>query len=189
MIAVASAPWSVSSSSVRFCFPYIGQFARHGNEATDRNGLGAPGWIDIRGDSQPRRVDRERFEALPQHFSTLAESRRRNLLERTAIAELRGKAGHQSHHRRGHLWLRHERGWRNVEQNLCFSAPVREHRKSSIGFLVLLRNDAFGHFALKHQHHHIVPGWPRLDRKPVYQQRRGNVVRQVRNDFGFMTAE
>src|SRR3954471_20821945 len=127
MIAVASAPWGVSPQVTLFVLPYIGQFASHGNKATDRNGLGAPGRIDMRCRSKASRFDSERLETLPQHFAALAESRGRNLLERPAIAWPRLEARHQSHHGRGDLRLRHECRRRNIEQDFCFSAPVGEH--------------------------------------------------------------
>src|SRR4051795_6434450 len=127
MIAVASAPLGVSPQVMLLVLPYIGQFAGHGNKATDRNGLGAPGRIDMRCGSKASRFDCERPETLPQHFAALAESRGRYLLKRPAIASLRLKARHQSYDGRGDLRLRHECRRRNVEQDLCFSAPVGEH--------------------------------------------------------------
>ena len=149
----------------------------------DRNGLGAPRQIDLRRRGQPGRVDRQRFEALPQHLPPLAERRRRDLLQRPAIARLGACAGHQPHHRRGDLGLRHEGGGRNVEQDFRLGAPVREHAEPPIGLVILARDDALGHLALKHQHHHVVPGRPRLDRQPVDQQRGRDVVGQVGDDF------
>ena len=44
-------------------------------------------------------------------------------------------------------------------------------------------HDAFGDFALKHQHHRVVPRRPRLDRKPIDQKRGRNIVGQVGDDF------
>ena len=93
-------------------------------------------------------------------------------------------AGHQPHHRRGDFGLRDKRRRRNVEQDLCFGAPVRKHAEPAIGFVVFAGDDALGHLALKHQHHHVVPGRPRLDRQPVDQQRGRDVVGQVGDDFG-----
>ena len=78
----------LSLTTFNFVVAYIGQFAGHGNKAADRNGLGAPGQIDIRRGGQPGRIDGQRFEALPQHFPPLAERRRRHLLQRPAVARL-----------------------------------------------------------------------------------------------------
>src|SRR5918999_845746 len=71
--AMASSPRAVSSGRLRFYASYIGQFAGHGNKAGDWNGFGAPGRVDMRGLGQPGGIDRERFQALPQHFAALAE--------------------------------------------------------------------------------------------------------------------
>ena len=172
-----------------FGFRISDQFTGHGNKATDRNGFGAPRRIDMRRRGQPGRIDSQRFEALPQHFPPLAERRRGDLLERPAVAGLRRAARHQPYHRRGDFWLRHEGGRRNVEQDFCFSAPVREHAQPSIGLVVLARDDPLGHLALKHQHHHVVPGRPRLDRQPVDQKRGRDVVGQVGDDFRWLAAE
>jgi hypothetical protein len=38
---------AIQSKDIRFCVPDIRQFARHGNKARDRNGLGASRRIDI----------------------------------------------------------------------------------------------------------------------------------------------
>src|SRR5258705_119628 len=85
--AMAWSPWDSfleggCSGRLRFCLAYIGQFLGHGNKAGDRDRLGAAGGIDPCCGSQRRRIDRERFEALPQHFAALAEGRGRYLLER-----------------------------------------------------------------------------------------------------------
>src|SRR3982750_4551402 len=78
----------VSPQVTLFVLPYIGQFAGHGNKATDRNGLGAPGRIDMSCGRKASRFDGEGLKTLPQHFPALAESRGRNLLQRPAIASL-----------------------------------------------------------------------------------------------------
>ena len=97
---------------------------------------------------------------------------------------LRRLARYQPHHRRGDLGLRHERRGRDVEQDFGFRAPVREHAEPPVSLLVLARDDAHRHLALKHQHHHVVPGRPRLDREPADQQRGRDVVGQVGDDLG-----
>src|ERR1700754_4893710 len=63
---------SLPERSRLFCGPYIGQFPRHGNKAGNRNGLGTPGGVDMRGSREPDRVEAERFQALPQHLAALA---------------------------------------------------------------------------------------------------------------------
>ena len=154
-----------------------------------RNRLGAPRHIDPGGGSQPGRLDRQRFQALPQHFAALAERCGRHLFQHPAVAWLRRGSRHQPHHRGGDLGLRHERGRRNVEQDFGLGAPVRQHAEPSIGFVVFTRDDAFGHLALKHQHHHVVPWRPRLDGQPVDQKRGRDVVGQVGDDFCLGAAE
>ena len=67
--------------------------------------------------------------------------------------------------------------------------PALEHREPPVGLIVLARDDAFGDLALKHQHHHVVPGRPRLDRQPVDQQGGRDIVRQVGDDFCFAAVE
>ena len=138
---------------------------------------------------QPRRIDRQRFEALPQHFAALAEGRGRHLFEGAAVARLGRAARHQPHHRGGHLGLRHEGGRGNVEQDFGLGAPVGEHREPAIGLVILLRDDPLGDLALKHQHHHVVPGRPWLDREPVHQQRGRDIVGQVGDDFCTFAAQ
>ena len=177
------------SRAFGFCASYIGQFTGHGNKAGDRDRFGAPGRIDLGGCGQPGRIDRQRFEALPQHFPALAEGGGRHLFEGAAVARLRCCARHQPHHRGGDLGLRHEGGRRNVEQDFGLGAPVGEHREPAIGLVILARDDPLGDLALKHQHHHVVPGRPRLDREPVDQQSGGDVVGQVGDDFCAFAAE
>ena len=83
----------------------------------------------------------------------------------------------------------HESRGRNVEQDLGRSAPVREHAEPPVGFVIFLRDDTLGHLALEHQHHHVVPRRPRLDREPADQQRGRDVVGQVGDDFRLGAAE
>ena len=85
--------------------------------------------------------------------------------------------------------MRHEGRGRNVEQDFGLGAPVGEHREPPIGLLVLVRDDPLGDLALKHQHHHVVPGRPRLDRQPVDQQLGRDIVRQVGDDFCLAAVE
>src|SRR5712671_6099906 len=132
-----------------FCGPYIGQFTRHGNKTGNRNGLGAPARIDLRGGGEPCRVDGERLEALAQHLAALAERGGCDLFERTALAGLWFCARHQPYHRGGDLGLRYEGGRRNIEQDFCLGAPVREHCEPAIGLVILMRDDALGHLALE----------------------------------------
>src|SRR2546421_11071768 len=51
-----------------FLLPYIGQFAGHGNKATDRNGLGAPDRIEMHRGSKACLFEGGRLKTLPQHF-------------------------------------------------------------------------------------------------------------------------
>src|SRR3954470_3531140 len=74
--------------------PYIGQFARHGNKAGDRNGLGAPRWFDLGRRGEERRIEAERFQALAQHLAALAEGGGRDLLQRATVAGFRRLARH-----------------------------------------------------------------------------------------------
>ncbi len=59
----------------------------------------------------------------------------------------------------------------------------------AIGLVILSGDDPLGDLALEHQHHHVVPGRPRLDREPVHQQRGRDVVGQVGNDLRWLAAE
>ena len=85
--------------------------------------------------------------------------------------------------------MRNERRRRNIEKDFRFGAPVRKHPKAPIGFLVFASDDAFGDFALKHQHHGVVPRRPGFDAQPVDQKRSCDVVRQVRDDLRACGAE
>ena len=133
---MAFSPWD-NFQDFGLCVSYIGQFTGHGNKARDRNRFGPPGRVDFGGGRQPGRIDRQRFEALPQHFSALAERCRRHLFEGAAVARLRRAARHQPHHRGGDLGLRHEGGRGNVEQDFGLGAPVGEHREPAIGLVIL----------------------------------------------------
>src|SRR6185295_6918725 len=108
---------NAAPSSDGFVVAYIGQFACHGNKAADRNGFCASRRIDLRGGRQPRRIDAERFQALPQHLAALPECRRRDLLQRPAVAWFGRGPRHEAHHRRGYLRLRDEGGGRDIEQD------------------------------------------------------------------------
>ena len=79
--------------------------------------------------------------------------------------------------------MRHESRRRNVEQDFCLGAPVREHAEPSIGLVVLVCHDTLGDLALKHQHHRVVPGRPGFDRQPIDQECGRDIVRQVGDDF------
>src|SRR5580704_7680495 len=52
-----------------------------------------------------------------------------------------------------------------------------------------LRDDALGNLALKHEDCAIVPGWPRLDGEPGYEQRGGDVVGQVGDDAHWIVTQ
>ncbi len=122
------------------------------------------------------RLCRSIFRRWPKAAAATCSSARRSHGFRRA-------ARHQPHHRGGHLWLRHEGCRRNVEQDFGFGAPVGEHGEPAIGLVILACDDPLGDLALKHQHHHVVPGRPWFDREPVHQKRGRDIVGQVGDDL------
>ena len=167
-----------------FCRAYIYQFARHGNKARDRDGFGAAGEIDPGGGGEPRRIDGERFEALPQHLAALAERGGRDLLERPAVAGFRRLRGTSRTTDEVTLGCGTNAAGEMSNRILVSARQFASTAEPSIGLVILVRDDAFGHLALEHQHHHVVPGRPGLDREPVDQERGGDIVGQVGDDFG-----
>ena len=55
-ISQTTHPRHFNSRSVRFFGPCLSQFARHRDKAGHRNGLGAPGRIDIGGGRKPQGI-------------------------------------------------------------------------------------------------------------------------------------
>ena len=69
------------------------------------------------------------------------------------------------------------------------AAPARQHRKAAIGIVADFRDNAFGHFALEHQQHRIVPGRPWLGSQPTNQQRGADIIGQVGDDAAALGTE
>jgi hypothetical protein len=115
-----------------------------------------------------------------QHLPPLAERRRRQPLHPREQRRLRlHRARRQHHHRGPHLRRRHERGGRDAQspaspRRSTAPAPTAVHTRRSRS-----STDPLGHLELEHQHQ---PLERRRLAQPAHQQRRRDIVRQVRHD-------
>jgi len=131
--------------------------------------------------------DPERLQTGSQHLAALAESSSGDAFKRRLRRRCeRLGAGNDSDDARSHLGRRYKGAGRYIEQDARVGDPLHKYRKPAIGLAARLRDQALGDLALKHQGQAFVFPNPL---QPGDQERGGNVVRQVCDDFAWLVRE
>src|SRR5204863_9338218 len=85
----------------------------------------------------------------------------------------------ETHHATPNLRWRTKRAWANVKQLLGLAIRFHQHRQKTALTRARRRHDPLGHLALQHQYH-LGHTCALLDQS--LQDRRGNVVRKIRDE-------
>ena len=155
--------------------------SRESTEVGDRKFLGAHGGGDASCCEQPFDRKPQRLETGAQHLAALAKGGGSNAFEHGLLGRSkRFGAREDVHDTRCHFGRRDKGSRRDIEQDPHLREPLNQHREPPVRLLARRCGKALGDLALEHQSKALIVADPL---EPAEQQRRGDVVRQVRDDL------